>query len=374
VAFYKKRDAGGRLGLDVADIDPSTLPETFPRDSLLGRYLSRYRSPLMAEYLDEAWGERHLDPASTGFLSASRAAVCLPIGSTQSLFGLIVLGAKRSGLPYSRADSELLQTLSEHLSLVLENADLHEATIEQERLKNEVLLAREIQLSLLPKAPPKREDLELHGRMKSSVEVGGDYYDFFELAQNRIGVVIGDVSGKGVPAAMLVSSLQAVFRNLALRNGMSAGQAIGELNKYLCENSKGAQYATVFYAIFELDDSAMTFCNAGHCPALLVKTMYADRLGEGGMMLGIDASHEYEEGRVRLDAGDILCFYTDGLTDQTGAEGREFGEKRVIDFLRANRNLPLNALQEALFASVLAFGNGRQDDDITTIIARYKTS
>ncbi len=374
VAFYKKGTGGDRFRLDVSDTDASGLPEIFPRDSLLGRYLSRYRSPLMAEYLDEAWGEKHLDAASTAFLSGSRAAVCLPIGSTESLFGLIVLGAKRSGLPYTRADSELLQTLSEHLALVLENAELHEATIEQERLKNEVLLAREIQLSLLPKSPPKRDNLELHGRMVSSVEVGGDYYDFFELGQNRIGVVIGDVSGKGVPAAMLVSSLRAVFRNLALRDGISAGQAIGELNKYLCENSKGAQYATMFYAIFELDESTMTFCNAGHCPALLVKSLYADRLGEGGMMLGIDASHGYEEGRVRLDGGDLICFYTDGVTDQTGPAGQEFGEKRVIEFLRANRNLPLNALQEALFASVLAFGNGRQDDDITTIIARYKIS
>jgi sigma-B regulation protein RsbU (phosphoserine phosphatase) len=374
VAFYKKGDAGEQFRLDVVDVDAKTLPDTFPRGSLLGRYLGRFRKPLMAEYLDESWAERHLDMQSTAFLASSQAAVCLPIGSTESLFGLIVLGVKRSGLPYSRADSELLETFSEHLALVLENADLHEATIEKERLKNEVLLAREIQLSLLPKAPPKRENLELHGKMESSVEVGGDYYDFFELGRHSVGVVIGDVSGKGVPAAMLVSSLRAVFRNLAMREGTGVAQVVGDLNRYLCENSKGAQYATIFYAIFELDASTLTFCNAGHCPALLVKSQYVDRLGEGGMMLGIDAAHRYEEGRVRIERGDVLCFYTDGVTEQADPAGREYGESRLIEFLRANRNLPLTALQERLFATVLAFGNGRQDDDITAIIARYKTS
>ena len=372
VAFYKKGDSGGRLVLDSTDADKKTLPEAFPKDSLLGRYLSRYRKPLMVEYLDQSWGRRHLDAASTGFLAATRAAVCLPIGSGESLFGLIVVGAKRSRLLYSRTDSELLETFSEHLGLVLENAELHEATIQQERLKNEVLLAREIQLNLLPKAPPKHDRLELHGKMESSVEVGGDYYDFFGIAKDRIGVVIGDVSGKGVPAAILVASLQAVFKNLAHRDKMSPAQVIEELNRYLCDSAKVGQYATIFYGIFELDTSTFTFCNAGHCPPLLVKAHYTDRLGEGGLVLGIDPGHRYEEGRVRIDGGDILCFYTDGVTEQSAPDDQEYGENRLIDFLRANRNLPLGALQDSLFASVLAFGNGRQDDDITTIIARYK--
>jgi serine phosphatase RsbU (regulator of sigma subunit) len=374
VAFYKKCEIPGRLVLDSTDADRRTLPEAFPKDSLLGRYLSRYRKPLMVEYLDQSWGRRHLDAASSRFLAVTRAAVCLPIGSGESLFGLLVVGPKLSGLLYSTTDAELLETFSEHLGLVLENAELHEATIEQERLKNEVLLAREIQLALLPKTPPRHRRLELDGRMESSVEVGGDYYDFFELSPDRIGVTIGDVSGKGVPAAMLVASLQAVFKNIARRDKMSPAQVIEELNRYLCDNAKSGQYATIFYGIFELDESTFTFCNAGHCPVLLVRPNYADRLGEGGLVLGVEAGHRYEEGRVRIDPGDTLCFYTDGVTEQGGPNGQQYGEHRLIDFLRANRNLPLPSLQELLFASVLAFGNGRQDDDITTVIARFKMS
>jgi len=374
VAFYKKGDTDGRLRLESVDQGVKTLPDMFPKDSLLARYLSRYRSPLLVEHLDQSWGRLHLDSASASFLASSKAAVCLPIGSTDPLFGLIVLGPKRSGLLYTRTDSELLETLAEHLGLVLENADLHEATIEQERLKSEVLLAREIQLNLLPQEPPRDPRLELYGKMMSSAEVCGDYYDFFELGRNRIGVVIADVTGKGVPAAMLVSSLQAVFKNLALRDRMSPSQVTRELNRYLCENAKAGQSATFFYGIFELDEATLTFCSAGHCPALLIKHQYVDRLSEGGMMLGVDSERVYQEGRVRIESGDVLCLYTDGVTEQNGAHGEEYGEQRLIEFLRVKRNVPLNALGESLFASVLAFGDGRQDDDITTIIARCKTA
>ncbi|UCG50955.1 MAG: SpoIIE family protein phosphatase [Candidatus Latescibacterota bacterium] len=371
-AFYSRDDSDGELKLDASDENGSSLPPTFPKDSLLGRYLSRYRKALMVEYLDSSWGRRYLDATSTEFLEASKAAVCLPIGSGESLSGLIILGSKRSGLLYTRTDSELLETFSEHLGLVLENAELHEATMEKERLKNEVMLAREIQLSLLPKEPPRHTSVELLGQMVSSVEVGGDYFDYFELGRERIGVAIGDVSGKGVPAAMLMSSLQAVFKNLALRDGMNPGDVISEVNKYLCSSGKPEQFATFFYGILDLKDSTFTFCNAGHCPALLVKPDYVDRLGEGGMILGIEPAKRYAEGRVRVEPGNMICLYTDGVTEQTNAGGDQYGEKGLIEFLRANRNLPLSDLQESLFASVLAFGDGRQDDDITNVITRYK--
>ncbi|UCH84920.1 MAG: SpoIIE family protein phosphatase, partial [Candidatus Latescibacterota bacterium] len=312
-----------------------------------------------------------LDATSSELLDQSKAAVCLPLGASETLTGLIILGPKQSGLLYSRADSELLETLSEHLGLVLENAQLHEATIERERLKNEVLLAREIQLNLIPKSPPHHPFLELSGRMASSVEVGGDYFDYFELEPGRIGMVIGDVSGKGVPAAMLMSSLQAVFKNVAVRDKMDPASVIEELNTYLCSNAKTEQFATFFYGILDVGSGSFTFCNAGHCPALLLKRHYVDRLGEGGMILGIKPDWRYREGSVRFDSGDLLCLYTDGVTEQQDHTGNEYGEGNLIDFLRTNGNLPINDLQESLFASVLAFGDDHQQDDITNVIARY---
>jgi sigma-B regulation protein RsbU (phosphoserine phosphatase) len=370
-ALYSRPQDDDDWVVDRTTGDPPTLPELFAKDSLLGRYLVRYRKPLMVEFLDYAWGKRHLDRTSSAFLAASSAAVCMPIGGKDTSTSLVILGPKRSGQLYNQTDANLLERFVEQLGLVLDNANMHEATIEQERLKKEVLLARDIQIGLLPEAPPRHSAVGMLGKMVSSVEIGGDYFDYFMLDRSRIGMAIGDGSGKGVPAAMLMSSLQAVFKNLALKDKLSPGDLVAELNQYLADNAKADQFATFFYGIIDAEDSTFTFCNAGHCPTLLCKKDYVDRLGEGGMPLGVDANFPYEEGRVRLEAGDLLCLYTDGITEQASADGEQFDEPRLIEFLQANRNLPLSDMQESLFAAVLDFGGGSQDDDMTTIIASY---
>ena len=168
-----------------------------------------------------------------------------------------------------------------------------------------------------------------------------------------------------------MSSIQAVFKNLALKDKMPPADLVAELNDYLCGNAKSDQFATFFYGILDMGDSTFTYCNAGHCPTLLLKQGYADRLSEGGMPLGVDPRQIYHEGRIRVDSGDMLCLYTDGITEQTNSDDQEFGETGLIDFLRANKNLPLARLQERLFARVLNFGQGVQHDDVTCIIAHH---
>ncbi len=371
IAIYTKT-APRTFSLEKSTGNPPELPTSFPVESFLGRYFSRYRKPLMVEYLDRSWERRNVDKESKDFLATTQAAVCLPIASQKASLGLVLLGAKRSGLPYSRADAELLETFAEHFGVVLENASLQEAAIEQERLKSEVLLARDIQLSLLPKAPPKHRSVDIVGKMLSSREVGGDYFDYFHLDEDRIALAIGDVSGKGIPAAMLMFSIQAVFKNMALKEKLSPGELTSELNRYLCENAESGQFATFFYGSLDLRDSIFRYSNAGQCPALLVREAYADRLGEGGMMLGVEKHADYQEGSVRIEPGDLLCLYTDGIIEQKSSEDEDFGEKRLIEFLQVNRFSPAARLQEALFKEVVSFGSGRQNDDITTVIAQYK--
>ena len=367
-AFYTQTGEEKEWIIERITGDDAAPPPSFSTESLLGRYLTRYNKPLMVEHMDRFWGRRHLDEQSAEFLSRSGAAVCLLLGSSDSFKGLVVIGPKRSGQLYSQTDSYLLERMAEHLGLVLENAELHEATVEQERLKNEVLLAREIQLGLLPKRPPNHPGLTILGKMLSSVEVCGDYFDYFSIDDNRIGVGIADGRGKGVPAAMLVSSLVAVFKNLALRARMSPGDLLNELNRYFVDNAKSGQFATFFYGVLDIGESSFTFSNAGHCPALLCKAEYTDRLGEGGMPLGVEPNQSYQEGHVRVDSGDMLCLYTDGITEQRNSDGELFDESRLITLLRTNKNLSLTELQELLFAAVRNFGGGRQDDDQTAII------
>jgi sigma-B regulation protein RsbU (phosphoserine phosphatase) len=353
--------------------DPPNVPLAFSLQSFLGRYFSRYMTPLLVEFLDPSWERRNLDEDSKKFLGIPGLAVCVPVVAHEHFLSLILLGEKRSGLAYTSADGELLATFAEQLALVLQNAELLQSSIAKERLENEVMLARDIQLSLLPTAPPGHPNIDIHGRMVSSFEVGGDYFDYFFIDDDRIALAIGDVSGKGIPAAMLMSSLQAVFKNLVIKDALAPAELNAELNEFLVKRYNTEQFATFFYGVIDLPHSRFTFSNAGHCPSLLVKESYVDRLGQGGMLLGVRDS-VYREGSVGIEPGDLLVLYTDGVTEQENAHGQEYGEDRLIRFLLANRNLPICELQSALFDDVMAFGNGRQQDDITCVIACNKVS
>jgi sigma-B regulation protein RsbU (phosphoserine phosphatase) len=350
------------------------LPGEFNPDCFLGRYFTRYRTPLMVEFLDRSWERTHRDAASKELMSVPGLAVCLPIAAPDRLLGVALLGQKRSGLVYGRADGELLETFAEQLALVVENTELVKSMVEKERLKSEVMLAREIQRALLPSSPPRHSGVELHGQMVSSTEVGGDYYDYFALDDERIVIAIGDVSGKGIPAAMLMASLQAVFKNRALKGGLAPAALNQELNEYLIDHAKPGQFATFFCGVLDLARSTLTFSNAGQCPALLSTDGFIDRLGNGGMVLGASRLHRFDEGTVAFRPGDMLFLYTDGVTEQTDAGGQEFGEDRLVTFIRSNRNLPPGELQNALLSTITTFGGGRRDDDLTSVIALRKSA
>jgi serine phosphatase RsbU (regulator of sigma subunit) len=171
---------------------------------------------------------------------------------------------------------------------------------------------------------------------------------------------------------MLMASLQAVFKNRALKGGLAPAEINQELNDYLVEHAKPGQFATFFCGVLDLARSTLTFSNAGQCPGMLATADYIDRLDNGGMVLGASRLHRYAEGTVSFRPGDLLLLYTDGVTEQTGPRGEPFGEERLVEFVRVNRNLPPDTLQKALRDAVLAFGGGRQDDDLTSVIALRK--
>jgi sigma-B regulation protein RsbU (phosphoserine phosphatase) len=373
IAIYT-REKGRELSLYRSVGDPPELPENFSLQSFLGRYFSRYMTPLQVEFLEPTWEHRRLDGESKLYLGLEGLAVCIPVVAHDRFISLILLGEKRSGLVYTRTDAELLATFSEQLALVLQNAELLQASIEQERLQNEVMLARDIQLSLVPPAPPDHPKIEIFGQMISSFEVGGDYFDYFFIDEDRIALAVGDVSGKGIPAAMLMSSLQAVFKNLAIKDGLAPADLNKELNAHLVGNAKPEQFASFFYGVMDLRQNRFNFSNAGHCPGLLVKETYADRLGQGGLVLGVQVDADYRQGSVMMEPGDLLALYTDGISEQKNPEGEEYGEDRLISFLVANKKLPIRELQSALFQDVLEFGGGQQQDDTTCVFACYKSN
>ncbi len=347
---------------------PPRLPGSLGNNLFVARYLSRYRIPLLAEFLDRAWQRPNMDHNSRRLLRLDGLSVCLPIATAGEMVGIVLLGEKQSGLAYGEADARLLRAFGEHTALLSHNADLVRASVERERLKSEVMLAQEIQQSLYPNPLPADTPVQLAALSQPCHEVGGDYFDYFVIKGHYLAVAIGDVSGKGIPAAMLAASVQGALRNAARPGHMGPADVNAALNRYLCENSNEQRFMSFFYALMDLESGRLDYSNAGHCPPLLLRSGYVDRLTRGGMMLGISPGGDYEEGTVQLDPGDRLLLYTDGLEEQANPAGEQFGEARLAMALRSRTSLPIAEFQASIHDEVIAFAGRNCDDDLTSLI------
>ena len=243
---------------------------------------------------------------------------------------------------------------------------------ERDKLEREMNVAREVQRELLPRAAPTFEGLELAGVCRPAIAVGGDYYDFLERADGRPGLVIVDVSGKGVPAALLMASLQASVRSL-FPTAADLGQLQAKLNDALCRSSSVARYATAFVADFDPETRRMNYSNAGHLPGLVVRRGETLRCDEGGLPIGLFEGIAYETGALTLAPGDLLALFTDGVTEQPAPDGEEFGADRLADLLRGHLDRPLDEAVQAVLDALLEWsGPVEPHDDVTLVLARVQ--
>ena len=242
---------------------------------------------------------------------------------------------------------------------------------ERDALEREMNVAREVQRELLPRAAPRFEGLELAGVCRPAVAVGGDYYDYLQRADGRPGLVIADISGKGVPAAILMASLQASVRSL-FPTAADPGQLHERLNDALCGSSPTARYATAFLADFDPGARRLTYSNAGHLPALVIRGERTLRCREGGIPIGLFEGVTYATGALTLAPGDLLALFTDGVTEAPGPGGEEFGEDRLADLLRARRGGSLEAALQAVLGALLDWSGPVAHDDVTLVLARVR--
>ena len=240
----------------------------------------------------------------------------------------------------------------------------------KEALEREVEIAREVQRELLPRAVPNFPELELAGICLPAIGVGGDYFDYLPLPDDRMGLVIADVSGKGIPAALLMAGLQASVRTLALP-GVPPAEVCRRLNDLLHETTSASRYATLFFAVYDPQNRTVRYTNAGHFPPLHVGARGLAHLSQGGLPIGLMPASLYGEGNRELGLGDILALYTDGVVEQPNPEGEEFGEARLVKLLADRRDAPLSAvLAEVIDAIRTWSGGGTPHDDITLVLAR----
>ena len=247
---------------------------------------------------------------------------------------------------------------------------------EKERMQSELEIASEVQNQLYPKAPPDIKRLKLSALCKPARMVSGDYYDFDTLSPNRIAIAIGDVAGKGISAALLMATLQSSVRTQLsyARNShepVSTSPLVSHLNVQLYETTSPEKYCTFFLGLFDTCTSELVYTNAGHLPPMLFRNDRVTMLEVDGMVVGAFPMAEYGESKLTLQTGDLLLFYTDGITEPENAYGEMFGEERVMEIVKRNQDKPGPEILQAVVDAVLSWtGAGELQDDMTLVIAR----
>jgi phosphoserine phosphatase RsbU/P len=270
--------------------------------------------------------------AQTGY--RTRNILCLPIrNKSGKIIAALQLLNKRSG-GFTSEDVDFLLTLSDHMALALENAQLHRALLEKERLEREMALARDIQRSLLPEGAPLVPGFDIAVTNEPCYEVGGDYYDFLTLGPDSLLVVVADVEGKGISSAMIMSNLQATLRALAL-NLHSLSSFAESLNHMMLAGTRGGKYFTMFLGLIDVQRQALDYINCGHVPPVIVRIEGEDvNLTEGGMVVGLIDNVRYQQGQVKFQTGDVLVLCTDGITESMDEQQEEYGTERLVNCVR----------------------------------------
>ena len=374
IALYLEQDGNqvlrGRHG--EAEDAPPTVAD-LAADTTLCRVLTRAHRPIYAEELDGLDTEPATDASSAALLTDLQAQLLVPLIRRGSLLGLLVFGAKSDGSLYTQADLANLHAFSVQAAALVELGRLYQEQLERKRLETEMSVARRIQTSLVPGEPLQLPGVEILGRMDSCREVGGDYFDYFRIDPRTVGFAIADVAGKGVPAALVMTSLRVAFRSAAAAAG-SPESVVETVNDAVCQLAETGLLISFFYGILSTEDRRLAYANAGMNPPLLFRADrdYVERLKKGGTMLGIDRGRKYARGVLELGADDLVLLYTDGLVEQPDATGEFYGERRLIDDVATSRDLALPALIDRIFANLDAFGGPDQSDDRTLMLLRAK--
>lgn len=309
--------------------------------------------------------------SSTMTIQGIRSVLAVPLGVGEKVFGIIYADSPLAESRFTEDHLKVLTTLASVAAIRVENARLLEERMERERLEHELQLASEIQQRFQPTAPPQVRGYELQGISFPCYEIGGDYYDFIEREDGRLVIALGDVSGKGTAAALLMSSLHAAVHAQAASH-RSLVDTISAVNRYLAENIPPNRFVTLFYAELDPQTGALSFLNAGHNPPLIV---HADgtieTLSSGGLPLGIMPDASYSEGRTQLSPGAALVIYSDGVSEAVNPAGEEFGPARLSDVVVKNVKASAAGIRDRIEASLSTFAQGAAAaDDITLVIVK----
>ncbi len=352
----------------------------FPASAGTVKVLQKQKEPARV-YFDDLNSWLYREPEMTeqdrSNLSQLDAVLLLPLSARDKLLGFISLGPKLSDEPYSRTDLRLLKSVAAQTGLALENAQLISAIADEvaqrERLNSEVQIARDVQERLFPQTLPAIDGITCAGACRSAFGVGGDYYDFLALPGGKLGIAIGDVSGKGIAAALTMARLLASLRSEATRAPDDLAGLMSNVNRLLREATSSSRYATFFYGQYDPLSRRLTYVNAGHNPPMLFHPCDGEcqvvRLEACGTVVGLLEDASYQQTTLAIKPGDILIAFTDGISEAMNAAEEEWGEERLIHTVKSCLGLPPAEIIACIMRTADTFAAGaKQNDDMTLVV------
>ena len=310
------------------------------------------------------------DPRYINARARTRSEMVAPIISNEEVIGVFDLESDELDA-YSEDDLEVLMLLASQVAIIIDKVMLHEQLIEKQRLETQLEVARQVQLELLPPRDPQLEGFDISAYNFPTEEVSGDYYDWVRIYDDQIGIVIADVAGKGVPAALLMAFLRASLR-AASHIGYAPQISMSKVNYLLWESIERNQFVTAFYGILDATNRTLAYSNAGHNPPLLIdadgKTRFEER---GGVPLGMFRDSRYYEYYATIEPGQMLVLYTDGVTEAMNPSGEEYGGQRLVAAALRGRDLSARELIDFIHRDVIDWTDGRgAHDDVTFFIIK----
>ncbi|MFH0883917.1 MAG: GAF domain-containing SpoIIE family protein phosphatase [bacterium] len=331
-------------------------------EGILGWVIRNAKAELVDNVLD--------DPRYIMARSETRSEIASPIISMGVVIGCINLEADRVGA--FRADSlRLLENLASYAAVALDRAQIHRELVQAREVERELDIARQIQLNLLPKGAPTFEGYDIAGLNVPSLAIGGDYYDFIQIENRDLGLVVADVAGKGVAAGLVMSGLRAALR-ARVETIYSIKYMLSDINRFLYESTGADRFVTAAYGVLNGPNGRFTYVNAGHNPSLLVHPDGREEwLKTGGPLLGVLPDARFEHGFVDLLPGAILVMYTDGIVEAGGDVGEEYGGERVARLVQSLRGESARVIARAIEREAVAYNGGRGElDDRTVIVVK----
>jgi len=349
---------------------PHPLP--FTRDELAA--LAHWAATHRPERLDEIRA-----------LAAAGVGLAVPLRTRSEILGVLLLGERPQRAGFSAHEKQLLRACADQFALMIENARLTDRVVEQETLRRDIALASDVQRRLLPDAPPHSQSVDFAAASVPARRIGGDYYDFVELRDGRIGIALADVSGKGVPAALIMSVVQASLRIISSEGDVPLPRLVARMNEFVYRSTPGNKYATFFYAVLDEQRRQLRYVNAGHNPPYLLRagrpstadsaSREIEELSIGGTVVGMFPEMDYEEATVELCSGDVLLAYTDGVPEAHNPGNEEFGEERLQQLLRQTAHLPAAEISARISAEMAGWiRDAEQYDDLTFIVMKVRAA